>query len=124
MAGTLLQPSELSLNISTGSQVSLLKSGVAFGNYQTRPFFDGRFLATITHIPAGRALNALVGLLSELAEAQGLSLADPWPYIARKVGEAGQAELRVDLTFFGSACGDRGEIAHIREAELTVGHLF
>jgi sugar (pentulose or hexulose) kinase len=32
--------------------------------------------------------------------------------------------MRVDLAFFDSACGDHGEIACIREAELTVGHLF
>jgi sugar (pentulose or hexulose) kinase len=80
--------------------------------------------ATITHIPAGRALNALVNLLSELAEAQGLSLADPWPYITRQAAEAGGTEMRVNLAFFDSSCGDRGEIAQIREAELTVGHLF
>jgi sugar (pentulose or hexulose) kinase len=124
MVGALLAPGELSLNISTGSQVSLLKPGIAFGNYQTRPFFDGRFLATITHIPAGRALNALVRLLSELAVTQGLSLADPWPYIARKAAEVGETDLRVNLAFFDSACGDRGDIADIRDAELTVGHLF
>ena len=81
---------------------------MAFGDYQTRPFFDGRFLATITHIPAGRSLNALVGLLSELAEAQGLSLADPWPYIVREAGEAsetGEARMRVDLFALYTALG-------------------
>ena len=124
MVGTLLERGELSLNISTGSQVSLLKPGVEYGSYQTRPFFDGRFLATITHIPAGRSLNALLQLLSELAAAQDLSLADPWPYIARQAAEAGQTGMRVNLAFFDSSCGDRGEITHIREAELTVGHLF
>jgi sugar (pentulose or hexulose) kinase len=124
MVGTLLERGELSLNISTGSQVSLLMPHVAFGIYQTRPFFDGRFLATITHIPAGRALNMLVRLLSELAEAQGLSLADPWPYIARQATEAGETEMGVNLSFFDSACGEHGEITYIREAELTVGHLF
>jgi sugar (pentulose or hexulose) kinase len=124
MAGTLLARGELSLNISTGSQVSLLLPRAEFGDYQTRPFFDGRYLATITHIPAGRSLSALVRLLSELAEAQGLSLADPWPTIAHKAAEAGATDLRVDLAFYDSACGDQGAITGIREAELTVGHLF
>ena len=99
MVGALLEPGELSLNISTGSQVSLLKPQLEFGNYQTRPFFDGRFLATITHIPAGRALNMLVKLLSELAEMQDLSLADPWPYIVRKAAEVGKTEMRMNLAF-------------------------
>ncbi|MBN1642187.1 MAG: hypothetical protein JXA09_13210 [Anaerolineae bacterium] len=124
LAGALLERGELSLNLSTGAQVSTLLPGLAFGDYQTRPFFDGRFLATVTHIPAGRALNALVRLLSELAEAQGLSLGDPWPCIARSAAEAGATHMRVDLAFFDSSCGDRGAIAEIREAELTVGHLF
>jgi sugar (pentulose or hexulose) kinase len=124
MVGALLESGELSLNISTGSQVSLLKPHVEFGNYQTRPFFDGRFLATITHIPAGRALNMLVKLLSELAETQDLPLADPWPYIARKASEVRKTEMCMNLAFFNSSCGDHGEISNIREAELTVGHLF
>ena len=129
LAGTFLARGELSLNISTGSQVSLLQprqagASAEFGDYQTRPFFDGQFLSTITHIPAGRALNALVKMLSELAETQGFTLADPWPTIARQAAAAGPTEMRVDLAFFDSACGDQGEIAYIREAELTVGHLF
>jgi hypothetical protein len=35
------------MNISTGSQVSRIVSGVAPGDYQNRPFLDGRF-ANIT----------------------------------------------------------------------------
>ena len=124
MVGALLQYGELSLNISTGSQVSLLKPRAEFGNFQTRPFFDGRFLATITHIPAGRALNALVKLLSELAEAHKAELADPWPYIARAAYEAGKTDMRVNLAFFNSSCGDHGEITNMRESDMTVGHLF
>lgn len=124
IVGASLACGELSLNISTGSQVSLLRPRLEFGAYQTRPFFDGRFLATITHIPAGRALNALVQLLSELAETQELSLADPWPYIVRQAAKVGKTEMRVNLAFFDSSCGDHGDITHIREAELTVGHLF
>ena len=124
LLGALLRSRELSLNISTGSQVSLLRPGLDFGDFQTRPFFDGRFLACITHIPAGRSLNLLVRLLSELAEAQGLSLDDPWSYISRVAAEAHDNHLQVDLAFFKSSCGEAGQIANIREDELTVGHLF
>ena len=136
LTGALLQAGELSLNISTGSQVSMLASSLEFGDFQTRPFFDGRFLKGVTHIPAGRALSALVKLLSELAEAQAHAgreaggpggravLADPWPYIARAAATAGPTTLQVNLAFFASSCGDRGAITNIREEELTVGHLF
>lgn len=118
MAGALLRSNDLSLNISTGSQVSVLAPRFVLGDLQTRPFFDGRFLATITNIPAGHALSALVRLLTELADTQGVSLADPWAYIERAAADAGP------LAIFHSSCDAQGELTCIREAELTVGHLF
>jgi len=124
LVGAALRPGELSLNISTGSQVSRLRGELAFGDYQVRPFFDGRWLNTITHIPARRALALLVDLLTELATAQGLDVPDPWAYVARAVAATPATDLRVDLAFFASALGDRGAIANMREGNLTVGHLF
>ncbi len=122
--GALLHSGELSLNISTGSQVSLLKPKAEFGNFQTRPFFDGQFSITITHIPAGRALNALVKLLSELATAQGIALADPWSYIVQEAAKVVSPKLKANLAFYSSASGDEGALTRLQEGELTVGHLF
>ena len=124
LTGALLQEGELSLNISTGAQVSTLKPQLAFGDYKTRPFFDGRYLAGITNVPAGRALAGLVRLLSELAVGQGITLSDPWGYIGRMAGQAGPTQMRADLAFFASDCGDRGAFTNLLEEELTVGHLF
>lgn len=124
LAGAGLDPHELSLNISTGSQASRLTAHLALGDYQTRPFFDGQFLNTITHIPAGRALNVLLDLLSELAVAQHLPLADPWAYIQHETAALADTDLAVDLAFFPSPAGERGAIANIHEGNLTVGHLF
>jgi sugar (pentulose or hexulose) kinase len=123
-AGALLEPGELSVNISTGSAVIQFAEGLEFGDFQTRPWFDGRHLKTITHIPGGRALNVLVRLLSELAEAQGLKLRDPWDYILEQSGRVTTSDLRVDPAFYFSAMGDRGSISHAREENLNVGHLF
>ncbi len=128
VVGALLAPDELSLNISTGSQVSLMTSQLTLGDYQTRPFFDGRFLNTVTGIPAGRALNHLVNLLTELAQLQGKPLDDPWPTIAQAAATVENVEtgedLAVNLSFFDSIGGSSGSITHIREGNLTVGHLF
>jgi sugar (pentulose or hexulose) kinase len=124
LAGAFIGERELSLNISTGSQTSLLTPRLELGAYQTRPFFEGRFLNTITHIPAGRALNVLVGLASELALAQGLQLADPWPTIQQAVAGVTDSDLAVDLAFFPSPVGERGAITNIREGNLTLGQLF
>ncbi len=124
LVGALVEPDELSLNISTGSQVSRLTRRLEFGPYQTRPFVDDLYVNTVTTIPAGRALNSLVALLSELATGQGLKLGDPWPYIAAAAAEASDPKLRARISFFASAVGESGELTNLREAELTVGHLF
>ena len=124
LAGALLQSGELSLNIATGSQISLLRPRVTFGNFATRPYFDGRCLVTVADIPAGRALSLLVKLLSELAGAQQVELADPWPYIVKAAAEAGQTDLRAEISFFHSDCGEEGQLTRLREETLTVGHLF
>jgi sugar (pentulose or hexulose) kinase len=124
LAGACLDYRELSLNVSTGSQASLLTAQFSPGPYQTRPYFDGRFLNTITHIPAGRSLNVLLGLTSELASAQNIKLNDPWPVIEQAVAAVTDTDLAVDLAFFPSPVGQRGSISNIREDNLTVGQLF
>ena len=122
--GALLQEGELSVNISTGSAVIQLARGYEAGDFQTRPWFDGRYLKTITHIPGGRALNALIRLLTELAEAQGFSVKDPWDYIQAEASKIHATDLRVDPAFYFSAMGDHGSVQGMREENLTVGHLF
>lgn len=124
LLGALLEEGELSLNISTGSQVSRLTGTLTLGDYQTRPFFDGKFLNTFTHIPAGRALDVLVNLVSELARSQQIELSDPWSYIAEQSLQVEETDLLVDLNFFSSPFGDRGTISNIRQDNLSVGHLF
>ena len=118
-----------SLNISTGSQVSRRTAEFQPGPYQSRRYFDGDFLNTITHLPAGRSLNVLVDLLTELAQAQGITLANPWESIVRKAAEADASEMNggemnVNLSFFAGALGSRGSIEGVTTENLTIGNLF
>lgn len=122
--GALLEEDELSVNISTGSAVAQITDRGASGDFQMRPWFDGRFLKTITHIPGGRALNALVRLLSELATAQGLTLNDPWPYIMAEATRAKDNDLEIDPAFYASSMGRRGSVLGLSEENMTVGLLF
>lgn len=124
LAGALLTENELSLNISTGSQVSRLTHGLVLGDHQTRPFFDGKFTNTFSHLPAGRSLNVLVDLLGEFAQHSGIAGPDPWEYIARAAASVEQTDLEVSLSFFPGPCGEKGSISNIREKNLTVGTLF
>jgi len=124
LVGALLDFEELSLNISTGSQVSLRSRQPEPGDYQTLPFFDRQFLHRISNLPAGRALNALVRFLSELAEAEGIKLHDPWDYIGKAAAAKTTSELRACLSFFPTPVGDSGSLTNLREENLTVGDLF
>lgn len=123
LAGTLLRPRQLSLNVSTGSQISVLAADYQPGDYQVRPYFDDQFLNTLTHLPAGRSLNVLVDLLGELARAQDITLADPWPYITQAAAAA-ETDLAADLAFFSGPMGERGSIRNITVDNFNIGSLF
>ena len=113
LAGAFLQNGELSLNISTGSQISLLTDEFMPGARQTRPYLDGRLLSTITHLPAGRSLEVLVELVNR-----------PWPEIIAAAEAAPNTDLAANLTFFEGPLGKRGSISNITTENLSVGTLF
>jgi sugar (pentulose or hexulose) kinase len=119
-----LQEEELSLNVSTGSQVSRITRQLQLGPYQSRRYVDDRYLNTITHLPAGRSLNVLVDLLTELAKVEGRPLSNPWAHITRLATEADGGGLECDLSFFAGPLGDTGRVEHITTENLTVGNLF
>jgi len=53
--GVGLREDEVAVNIGTGGQVARILREFSYGTeYQTRPYFEDLFLATITHLPAGR----------------------------------------------------------------------
>jgi sugar (pentulose or hexulose) kinase len=124
LLGAHLEPGELSINISTGSQVAMLSSTPIFGPYQTRPFFDGNYLRTLIHVPAGRSLNALMRLLTELPAEEGLQLEHTWANVERLARSVVSTDLHIDLSFFAGAFGNEGSLTHVREDNLSVGHVF
>ncbi|MFN7580925.1 MAG: sedoheptulokinase [Planctomyces sp.] len=119
-----LSCSELSINCSTGSQVSQITAQFQPGNCQTRCWFDGQFLNTVTHIPAGRSLTVLESLLTELPRAAGISLTNSWQLIAEATEHSAANGLSCDLSFFSGAMGNQGRIENITTENLTVGSLF
>lgn len=124
LRGVGLAQHELSLNISTGSQVSRRLPTFVPGPYQSRCYFDGDYLNTITHIPAGRSLNVLVDFVTELTRHQGLAAANVWEFIADQVAAADGGGLQVDLSFFSGPLGTQGHIAGITTENLTIGNVF
>jgi sugar (pentulose or hexulose) kinase len=124
LLGAGLEPGELSINISTGSQVSSLAQAFVSGPYQTRAYFDGQFLNTITHLPAGRSLNALMELLTELAPAENQTLERAWQIASDKMASIDNTDLQADIAFFASPVGNSGSLTNITTDNLSVGHLL
>ena len=124
LLGSGLLSREVSLNIATGSQVSCISSSSVHGNWQLRPYFGGKWLRTVTHLPAGRALNKITSLLGELATDQGTPLRKPWENISKLAARANPKKLHVELSFFPSSVGREGAFEHITEEELNVGSIF
>ena len=123
LVGALLGEEELSLNVATGAQVSRLTNSLELGEYQTRPYFDRKFLHTFSHPPGGRVLNVLVDLVTELAE-QNENRPDPWAYIVHATEQVHETDLDVDLKLFSETGNVRGKISNICSDNLSVGHLF
>ena len=51
------------VNIGTGGQVARLAGGTSGPSAQIRPYFDGDYIVTRTHLPSGLALSAFVQFL-------------------------------------------------------------
>ena len=124
LRGIDLAADELSINVSTGSQVSQITDTFQPADCQTRTWFGGRYLNTITHIPAGRSLSVLEALLTELPRRAGVSVPNSWQLLADEASKPNSGGLIVDLSFFASATGSMGRIEGITTENLTVGNLF
>ncbi len=123
LLGSFLQPRGLSLNIATGSQVGLLSSDCELGEFQTRPYFEGKFLKTITHIPAGRALNILIRMFNEMSAAHSDS-DKVWNYIQSEVEKKQTTDLEVSVAYYDGPSGSAGYIANMHESNMTLGDVF
>ena len=116
-------PAEISFNVATGAQVTRVAEPGSKTDVQVRPYFGGKQLHTVTHIPAGRALNAWLGLLTELAGGAG-SLEEDWELVMERVAQRSGSGLQFNLALFDNADGDSGSVTSILEDDLTVGEFM
>jgi len=117
-----------SLNLGTGSQVTVISRPVPGAEVEVRPYFDQRQLCTVTHIPAGRALAEYVGFLERVLAAGGpasegqATRPDFWQRLsALTLSDLDAATLEIDLSIFEGARGysDGGGITRVHEGSLT-----
>ena len=76
--GALLRPeTDLSVNIGTAGLISSACAEFERGAYETRPYFDGMYLKTVSGLSGGRRMDALV---NEIA-AGGMSKDEVWAMV-------------------------------------------
>jgi sugar (pentulose or hexulose) kinase len=115
--------SALCVNIGTGSQVNRISYYPKDLTVEERPFFHGFRMATLSHIPAGRALRVFESFFASFSDDDSgfWSLAQ-----SLSAEEVAAAPLSVDLNCFAGAWRYRGGglISGILEGNFTVRTLI
>ena len=120
----------ISFNLGTGAQVSIVSNNMILSDdFQTRPYFENKYILTIPHIPSGRALNVYVRFLKNVVETLGFEMKEDeiWSRVLNKITENSfKTHLDCDLSFFENAITKYtcGCISNIEEYDLSVDKLF
>ena len=123
LLGSQLPSGAMSLNIATGGQVSTISDSEP-GKWQVRPYFSERYIRTVTHIPSGRAMNALLALLFE-GEVQSVSAG--WAWInanTRNLLEGTSGAVNASPSFFPSVAGECGALTNLSERNMTRANVI
>lgn len=120
----------LSFNMGTGAQVSRLIETLSYGNYQTRPYFYGKYLKTIPHIPSGRIISVYFRFVRDICRRIDNTVSDEkiWEMMREAADTSGDCggEMTCDLSFFENAVTDHtvGSITNITEYGFTFDNLM
>lgn len=125
----LREETQLSFNLGTGAQVSRLVAQPTVGaGYQIRPYFDGRYIKTIPHLPSGRAVNVYIRFIQDVLRYfhdDVMAEEKVWQVLLAAAEERKASPLEMDLSFFANPVTEetRGRIAHIGEYDLSLASL-
>ena len=115
------------INIATASQISLISSSFVPGNYESRPYFENRYLNTISNMPGGRNFAVLTNFLKECALVlcgRKLSTEDIWNALQDVYCPEGKG-LEADILFYPTEHkADGGALKGILPDNLSVNGLF
>ncbi len=128
------------INIGTGGQIGYAANEPLPGPYETRPYFDGCFIRTITQLPSGRTINILMEFLKSIgrdvfgAEAaentapEGAAAETPsleeriWKYIdSIDFENIGSEPLTMDFSYFDP---EGGMVGGIKSENFTIANLI
>ncbi len=115
------------VNIATAAQVSRISRTFVPGNYEVRPYFEGKYLNTVSNMPSGRGLDVLVKFLLEstqLLDGRKMTIGDFWKTVEKQFVYDPKG-LQVDMSFYATPDKlDGGEILGITQNNLDINSLF
>lgn len=114
LLGSGLNDQQVSVNLATGCQVSVLANDFSTG-VQTRPYLDDHLLHTVTHLPAGRLLTTAV------TDTYGDSFEQAWAQAAQECETQERIRLAVNTIADGVAEAVRRLDAEDREVLFSGG---
>ena len=125
------------INIGTGGQICYIDKGLQYGNFETRPYFNGMSLRVLPQLPSGRSLNILMDFIVDVgthlfdAADNGANDSSIWDRINKLAEQAegesagnGPAPLTVKMDFFNFNSSQGGAIEGIGTNNFNAGNLF
>lgn len=126
--GSLARPeTDAIINIGTGATLGLISPHFQVGSFETRPFFDGHYLYTLSRLPGGRNLAVLIHFLQKSAQAitgQPVTENQVWEAVGRSLTRLDSRGLTVDCSFYKTETADCGHIGGIYYDNLELSTLF
>ncbi|MDP1573517.1 MAG: FGGY family carbohydrate kinase [Coxiellaceae bacterium] len=127
LLGAGINKEAISINLGTGSQVSIIINKSDEKQFEVRPFFENQYLLTQTHIPSGRALNEYVNFIADIGKVCFGQTINPWDLLKNISKEdILHSTLDFNLNIFKSAYqySDGGYIKLIQEGTLNTKNYF
>lgn len=125
--GCAAAPEDIIVNIATASQISAFAGAFEPGNYEIRPYFESRYLNTISNMPGGRNLDVLIRFVRECAGRVcgcEVSAGQAWDAVLDGFVKDSRG-LCADLGFYDTPENvDGGSISHIRPENFGLTPLF
>ena len=125
--GSNLQDNEALINIATACQVICKSDSIDKGLFETRPYFAGSYIKTISNMPSGRGLDVIINFIKDTVEkvsGKEIKAADIWNAVHDSYQKDSHG-LTVDPRFY--ATYDHmtgGAISHINSSNLRISNIF
>lgn len=126
--GCLMKNTDININIATAAQVSFVSNIYNKKKYEVRPFFDGKYLNTISRLTSGRDLDVLVhfvrSFINDFSDRE-YEVSEVWNIITKKLMNVSNTDLIVRGSFYEIENNiSQGEIRNITHDNFTVENVF